>query len=128
MNTELENNPKITDADVVKKYISLQHSAASRNTPFSLSFNHVKKLLLASKCYYTGVEFTKSGDYARSVDQIDPGRGYTDENTVPCTVKVNRIKDNFTFEELSNVVAKLSKFKKARLTKEYNKKLKKFSV
>ena len=83
----------MTDLKVAQKYVSLSNNASSRRLEFSLTLNHVKKLLTAKKCYFTD-------SVQRTVDRLDASKGYTVENTVACTLGFNQKKNNLTAEEI----------------------------
>lgn len=91
----------VTDTDVVKKYSSMESSAKSRGIPFSMSLTKVRQLMTAQRCYYTGVVFDDSKEETkRSADRVESDGGYTDDNVVPCTVKINQLKSNMTYADV----------------------------
>lgn len=95
------------DLIVAKKLLQLKQSADSRNIEFDLSFVTIKKLLNAKRCYYTGEPFEENGDNSRSIDRVDPNRGYVEGNVVACTVNINQKKANLTCEEIHQISRKL---------------------
>lgn len=101
----------MTDLKVAQKYISLSTNANSRKLEFSLTLNHVRKLLTAKKCYFTGAVFTDS--VKRTVDRLDASKGYTIENTVACTLEFNQKKNNLTAEEIKMMYNALKRKKLA---------------
>jgi hypothetical protein len=109
---------KLTDIEVAKKLHQLYTSAQQRNLEFDLSFAKVKRLMLAEKCFYTGIKFAKTGPSAKSIDRVDASKGYTDANTVPCTIAINQLKGNLDVTDLVKMVSKLNSFKKKEALKE----------
>jgi hypothetical protein len=101
---------EITDLDVCKKLVQLQHSANDRNIHFDLSFKTVKKLLTVKRCYYTDVLFDDTGNLGRSIDRVDTSQGYVNNNVVACTVEINGKKANLTNNEIELLYKKISKF------------------
>lgn len=89
----------MNDITIAKKLLSKQANAKQRGIPFSLSFADTKRLMTRKTCYYTGVKLTQEGENQRTFDRIDSTKGYTKENTIVCTYKVNCLK-NRLLEEL----------------------------
>ncbi len=82
------------------KYLSKSKSSLDRGIDFELTIAQFKKLRSAKRCFYTGIELTKSGDNVvsgtdLSLDRIDSSLGYTKENVVPCCHLFNQIKAIF---------------------------------
>lgn len=107
-----ESKPQISDVEVAKKLVNIHSSAQSRNLEFNLTFEYVKKLLEYNTCYYTNVEFTEEGPYARSFDRVDNEKGYIVGNVVACTVDINGKKNNLSIDEIVCLYKKLSHLKK----------------
>ncbi len=100
-------NTKTKDVEVAKKLINIYQSAQDRKIEFDLSFEYVKKLLEYKTCYYTGIEFTEDGVYARSFDRVDSDKGYIEGNVVACTIDINGKKANLYFEEIELIYNKI---------------------
>lgn len=82
-----------TEEQVVNKWISLKNSAASRKLKFDLTVLSVRNLLRAEKCFYTGVSFnSKMRGLGKTIDRIDPNKGYVRGNVVACTDGYNQAK------------------------------------
>jgi hypothetical protein len=96
----------MTDIEICKKMCSLETSAKSRNIEFNLTFKKLRSLLKQKRCYFTGIEFTKDGknnpDW-RSIDRLDPKKGYTDDNVVAATVRINGKRADLTPLEIKQV-------------------------
>jgi hypothetical protein len=104
--------PIISDVEVAKKLVNIHSSAQSRNLEFNLTFEYVKKLLEYTTCYYTNIQFTEDGIYARSFDRVDNDKGYVVGNVVACTVDINGKKNNLSIEEIVCLYKKLAYLKK----------------
>jgi hypothetical protein len=106
--TEIVNT--LTDYQIAKKLIQLKQSADSRSINFDLKFKTVKRLLLAKKCYYTGIIFEPGvGLNSRSIDRVDPHKGYVDDNVVACTIDINSRKSNLDMKEITVLYKKILK-------------------
>jgi hypothetical protein len=104
--------PIISDVEVAKKLVNIHSSAQSRSLEFNLTFEYVKKLLEYTTCYYTNVQFTEDGIYARSFDRVDNDKGYVIGNVVACTIDINGKKNNLTLDEIVCLYKKLAYLKK----------------
>ena len=100
---------KVTDIEVAQKMMQLKQSATSRSLDFDLSFRTVRFLLAQKKCYYTGIPFEESGGSARSIDRVDPSKGYIEGNVVACTVDINGKKSNLTIQEIEQIFKGIQK-------------------
>ena len=100
------------DLKVANKLIALRNSAKSRGIDFDLSFNKVKKILLAKRCYFTGVLLSDNPDDSNyvSFDRVDNNRGYVDDNVVACSKAFNQRKGNLTISEIVLLYNKTKKF------------------
>lgn len=81
-------------------YDSKYNDALSRDILFDLTFADYERLVQKTHCFYTGVKFVDDRGSAsrRTIDRIDPDKGYTVENCVACTHAANNAK-NVLFEE-----------------------------
>lgn len=79
------------EEETAKKFLSIKANAASRGIEFTLTLNDVKSLLKRKTCYFTKVRFD-GGMNRRSIDRLDHTKGYTKDNTVACTIRINQIK------------------------------------
>ena len=102
----------VSDEEIAVKYLALKNSAKDRNIEFGLTLSKLTKLMRQSRCYYSNVLFI-DGDpiYSRSIDRVDNNKGYTDSNTVACTIKLNQKKGNLTIEEIELLYKGIQKFK-----------------
>jgi hypothetical protein len=94
---------KITDLEVAKKLISIKTSADSRKLEFDLSLKKVRQLLSTKKCYISGANLNRVqfDDNQLTFDRLDNTKGYTDDNVVACSLKMNRLKDSLTIEDIT---------------------------
>lgn len=103
------------DDQIVRKYQSLQSSAKERSLPFKMSLRKIRSLLVAKKCYFTGIEFSETDpDLKRSIDRMDSTKGYIDDNVVPCIARFNNLKGNISYRELIFLLKGFKKFAKTR--------------
>lgn len=86
------------DLFVARKLNSKAQNAKDRGIEFTLSFQAMKNLLSATKCYYTGVALTKGvteGNPKASdltIDRIDCSKGYVSGNVVAACHAFNQMK------------------------------------
>ena len=97
---------EISDLDVARKLIAMSQGAKDRNIKFNLSFNKLKQLMHAKRCYWTGNPITESN---LSIDRIDPDKGYSDDNVVATTIEFNGKRKNLTPSEILIMASKLRK-------------------
>ena len=97
------------DIKVATKLFTMYGKAKERNIPCTLSFKRMKQLMLRKKCFYTGINMNNiEGDNnQKTFDRIDASEGYTDNNTVTCTLSINRKKSNLTREEITLIYNKI---------------------
>jgi hypothetical protein len=79
-------------------------NAKKRGIEFDLSFQSMKNLMKAKRCFYTGIILTKStgkeanGELRLSdatIDRIDGTKGYVKGNVVACCHAANQMKNQF---------------------------------
>lgn len=97
----------MTDLEICKKMMSLATSAGSRNIPFDLSFRKLKYLLKQKTCYFTKNIFDDTDQGRRSIDRLDPNKGYTDDNVVATTVRINGLRSNITPIEIKQMYLRM---------------------
>lgn len=83
-----------------QRFIQWKGQAKFRQIPFSLSFEDIQNL--PRICHYTGVPLTleKNQYNTISLDRLDSGKGYFPSNVVLCCEFVNRMKGEFSPEQL----------------------------
>ncbi len=112
---------KYTNGTLLGKIYGVYRSnAGRRNLEFSLTENQFLELV-TSDCYYTGRSPTRTIRNAKKtltplayngIDRIDPDKGYTMENCVPCCYEVNRAKSNMREEDFLSLVADIARTRK----------------
>lgn len=86
------------DLYVARKLNSKAQNAKERGIEFKLTFQAMKNLLSAKKCYYTGISLTKGEGSAAAkasdltIDRIDCEKGYEKGNVVACCHAFNQMK------------------------------------
>lgn len=106
------------DCYVARKLNSKAQNARDRGIEFTLSFQAMKNLLSATKCYYTGIELTKAAEAAQkandlTIDRIDCTKGYVKGNVVACSYAANQLKAQFEKAGLPGLKAGENVFKKS---------------
>lgn len=100
------------DFDVARKMVSVYNNAESRDLEYTMTFAKTKRLMSQKKCAFTKVLFEKDGDNKRSFDRLDNSIGYTNDNVVACTIRINRLKSNLSVEEIEGIHRLTSKISK----------------
>lgn len=111
------------DLYVAKKLASKAKNAKDRGIEFSLTFQSMKNLMKAKKCYYTGITLTtpegvqpdQTGNKAsdRTIDRVDGSKGYVPGNVVACCNAANNIKAQLEGAGLSGLKAGRNIFNKS---------------
>lgn len=90
------------------KYKTLANRVAKTDIQFDLTWEEFLKLWIYQKgrCFYDEsiiMKWTVGGgreEASLSVDRIDPDKGYTFDNVVLCSTRINTIKSNVSMEEM----------------------------
>ena len=124
MSDQKHNKLKVEVADDVSlanKYLNKARGASTRGLDFTITFSHYKRMMKIKTCKYTGVILTdpvyKKGapllPTDRTIDRIDPNKGYVEGNMVVCSHLANRIKatweHHFTNKEMIKFIGKIIK-------------------
>lgn len=114
MKEEEENNNLVTDIQVARKYINIMDSARVRNIEFNMSLKKVKQLLNTKRCYFSKEILSRIPNEPNQLtfDRIDNKKGYTDDNVVVCSYKINKLKSNLTIDEIKMLHFGINKFLK----------------
>lgn len=115
---------------VALKFKQTYEGAKERKIEFNLSISDMRKLMLAKKCAYTGMELTDDNtpqgqaDFPnkRTLDRIDSNKGYVRGNVVACSHIINKIKNYACENENGSLFIGNDMFFK--FAKSYEKKLK----
>lgn len=104
---------KVSDLDVAKKLLAIKSSADSRGIEFGLSLKVVRKLLNVKKCFFSGVVMNRiaSDENQLTFDRLDNSRGYVDDNVVACSLKMNRLKGDLSFGDITQLYLAIQKKK-----------------
>lgn len=102
---------KISDLDVAKKLVAIKTSADSRGIAFDLSLRKVRQLLATKRCFISGVKLNRIQNDPNQLtfDRLDNSKGYTDDNVVACSLKMNRLKDSLTVDEITMLYMAIQK-------------------
>ena len=102
---------KVTDLQVAQKLISIKSSADNRGIEFDLSLKKVRKLMNTKKCYISGsvLNRTQGDPNQLTFDRLDNSKGYTDDNVVACSLRMNRLKDSLTIEDITMLYMAIQK-------------------
>ena len=92
----------------VKVFNSYVRSAKDRHLSFDLTEQDAYKII-KQNCFYCGEEpEPDSNNYIRNgIDRVDPKRGYTLDNCVPCCTSCNKMKSNMTLEHFFNKISNI---------------------
>lgn len=85
----------LPDVRLARKYIGKLANARTRGIEFSLTISDMRRLLARKRCYFTGRLLTDHDPSAasyRTIDRLDAGKGYTQENSVACCDAANKLK------------------------------------
>jgi hypothetical protein len=76
-----------------------------------MSIKKVRQLLNTKTCYISGTKLNRiQGDPNQlTFDRLDNNKGYTDDNVVACSLRMNKLKDNLTIEEITMLYMALQK-------------------
>ena len=93
---------KVSDLQVAQKLISIKTSADNRGIEFDMSLKKVRTLLNTKKCYISGEKLNdiQNDPNKLTFDRVDNSKGYTDDNVKACSLRMNRLKDSLSFEDI----------------------------
>lgn len=114
----------MNDIKLVNKYKQKFNNSVKRNISFELPFSRFKYLMNLKKCQYTGVKFSESEGKltSRTFERVDSNIGYTIENTVVVTNRINQFKS--TFENPNNKQSLLNYVEMFKMVEAINKRSK----
>jgi hypothetical protein len=101
----------ISDLDVAKKLVAIKTSADSRGIQFDMSLRRVRQLLNTKRCFISGLPLNRIQHDPNQLtfDRLDNSKGYTDDNVVACSLRVNKLKDNLTVDEITMLYMAIQK-------------------
>lgn len=91
-----------------EKFNEVKLRSRDRGIEFTLTLEWLREALdNTNVCPYLGIKLNETQeecialpDHNKSIDRLDPTKGYVPENVIICSNRANRIKNNATFEEL----------------------------
>jgi hypothetical protein len=112
------SNKKRTNSKVKKDPLGYIYNFAKKSSKYrGITFDLTREQLEAildeqkGKCFYTGMDMSFEifrGNYLRmSIDRLDSSKGYTKENVVLTTYRVNIMKGDMSLAEFKDIVSKL---------------------
>jgi len=101
----------ISDLEVAKKMVAIKTSADSRGLEFDLSLKRVRQLLNTKKCFISGERLNRIQQDPNQLtfDRLDNTKGYTDDNVVACSLRINRLKDSLTIDDITMLYMAIQK-------------------
>jgi hypothetical protein len=98
----------LTQKDFKSLWSQLKASAKKRHIPFNLKPNDIDTLGIPITCPVLNIPLqfhkVKAKDNSISFDRIDSTKGYTLENLIIVSQRVNKLKSNATLEEMKKIV------------------------
>lgn len=98
----------LTQKDFKTLWTQLKNSAAKRNIPFTLLPKDIDEIGIPITCPILGIPIHFHRHHAKddsiSFDRIDSSKGYSIDNLVIVSNRVNKLKSNATLEEMKQIV------------------------
>lgn len=98
----------LTQKEFKQLYNNLKNSAKKRNIPFDLKLTDIDEIGIPITCPVLGIPiFFHRGnvkDDSISFDRIDSSKGYTKDNLIIVSYRVNKLKSNATLDEMNKIV------------------------
>lgn len=91
------------------KYQGYKLGAKKRNLEFNLSQEEAIKMYFKN-CYYCNKISTVS--HINGIDRINSDKNYDKDNCVPCCIKCNRMKSNYSVDKFLNIIKIILKNRK----------------
>jgi hypothetical protein len=92
-------------------FSTYRRGASFRGLSFDMGIDDFRSMWGAQvgRCWYTGMEMTTTVNDPNkvSIDRLDSTKGYTRENTVLCTKRVNLMKREMSVAEFRGIIRKL---------------------
>ena len=99
------------DTRVAKKYVSLQHSAATRGIKFNLTLQSLSNVMKSKKCFFTQKPINGNN---RTIDRVNNELGYETGNIRAAHVDFNCKKGNLSDEEILQLYKGMVKHRRLR--------------
>lgn len=98
----------LTQKDFKTLWSQLKSSAKKRNIPFDLRPADIDEIGIPITCPVLGIPLAfnrqKVEDNSISFDRIDSTKGYTKDNLIVVSYRVNKLKSNSSLEEMNKIV------------------------
>ena len=98
----------LTQKDFKSLWSQLKSSAKKRNIPFDLLPTDIDEIGIPITCPVLGIPLAfnrhKVEDNSISFDRIDSSKGYTKDNLIIVSYRVNKLKSNSSLEEMNKIV------------------------
>ncbi len=98
----------LTQKDFKSLWSQLKSSAKKRNIPFDLLPTDIDEIGIPITCPVLGIPLAfnrhKVEDNSISFDRIDSTKGYTKDNLIIVSYRVNKLKSNSSLEEMNKIV------------------------
>jgi len=104
------------DIKLCQAYIRTVQGAKDRDIECTLSLKKFQQLKKITRCYYTNIKLI-CGEPAKaqadnwSIDRLDNNKGYTDNNVVVCSQRINAKKGSISIDEIKAIYKGLKKKK-----------------
>ena len=99
------------DIKIAQKLISLRDRANYLGKDFDITFSFLKRLKSRKTCQYTGMRFD-DGENSLSIERVDSDKGYTQNNVVAVSERINKAKNNFTYDDLKLILKAIEEHQK----------------
>lgn len=97
----------LTQKDFKFLWNNLKNSAKKRNIPFDLTLSDMDTIGIPITCPVLGIPIyfhrNKVEDDSISFDRIDSSKGYTVDNIIVVSYRVNKLKSNATLDEMKKI-------------------------
>lgn len=107
MENQSLNTYHITNKEIKQLYNNLKNSAKKRGIPFDLTPNEIDDIGIPLTCPVLDIPIYfhrhKVQDDSISFDRIDSSKGYTRDNLIIVSHKVNKLKANATLFEIEKI-------------------------
>lgn len=97
---------ELTDLEICKLMVAMDNT---KKGTLEVSFRKFKSLMTQKKCALSKVDFGDDKNERRTIALIDADKGYTDDNVMAVTHKVNAIINMSTLDELELIMTNLNK-------------------
>jgi hypothetical protein len=104
------------DIKLCQAYLRTVIGSRDRNIECTLSLKKFIQLKKTTRCYYTGIKLiigepAKTNANNWSIDRLDNNKGYTDDNVVVCSQRINAKKGSMSIDEIKAIYNGLKKKK-----------------